>query len=66
MFTDVLTQIINDLNAHKRSRSDVMEKCVTNRLNDALKVYYEELTNSASYLGAKKEERILRAVDKNE
>lgn len=64
MFIDSLTDVITQLNHHKRSRADVMTECIDKRLNNALKVYYDELSHSASFLGAKNEERVLKSVNK--
>lgn len=66
MFTDVLANIITELKNHKRHRSDVMADCIDKRLNNALKVYYDELSHSISFLEAKKEERILKSVNKSD
>ena len=66
MFTDTLADVITQLERHKRNRTEVMEKCINKRLNNALKVYYDELSHSASFLEAKGEERILKSVNKTD
>ena len=65
MFADTLADVITELSHYKRNRNEVMADCIDKRLNNALKVYYDELSHSTSFLEAKNKERILKTVNKN-
>lgn len=60
-----LYRILDDMHKHHKSKSDVMQECITKRLNDSIRVYYDELTKSCEYLEKKNELKVMKKVIKD-
>lgn len=57
--------ILEDLNEHKRDRSEIMEKSVSEKLTASVQLYYQELTESLNYLMRRNEIRVLKKLNKD-
>ena len=65
MDESMLLKMLGDIGGYKnRSRGDIMEKCVNDRLEKSLKTYYDSLIKSLSYLETKNALRLLKNVSK--
>lgn len=60
MNSDMLIGMINTLNTYKRSKKDLLEMYITNRLSESLSTYYKDLNNSLEYLNHRKMSRVLK------
>lgn len=64
MLKNKLYNILQDINSLNRSPESVMEKCVSEKLDNALNVYYKELNNTIDYLLSKNSIAILKGISK--
>lgn len=62
MFKIHLQNIKQDLKNHHRPKGQLITFYVQTRLNQSLKAYYSDLSNSAHYLHARKPDNILRKL----
>lgn len=65
MFIDNLLKIKEDLNNHKRTKSEVMTECISKRLQLANINYMEDLDRSISYLLNRQTIRIVKKLNKD-
>lgn len=63
-FNTVLEEIITDLNAHKRPKTQLLEYYINERLKKSLQTYYKELGESFRYLEDKDAENLSRKLNK--
>lgn len=64
MFKNKLYNILCEVNSLHRTRAEVMEQCVSNKLDTALESYYGELLNTVDYLLSKNSITVLKGIAK--
>lgn len=65
MFEERLNNILKELEEHKgHDRAEVMQRCISERLEKCLQTYYEELSDTVTYLQLKKDRKVLNASNK--
>ena len=64
MFKDNLLKIAEDLNNHKRSKSEVFTKCVKDRLKQSTDNYEDYIIKSLNYLLNRNELNIMKKLNK--
>lgn len=66
MLTDSLKEIQQDLKHYtNHSKSLLMEKYISERLNKCLQTYYEELNESSSYLQARNPFQLAKRLNRS-
>ena len=65
LFRDKLYYILEELNSHRHTPSQLMEICVKNRLESSLNAYKYSLENSYSYLSTKDEINVLKKLNRS-
>ena len=64
MFKDNLLKIDEDLNNHKRNKSELFTECVKNRLKQSTDNYEDYITKSLSYLLNRNELNLMKKLNK--
>ena len=64
MSSSKLYKIYEDLNRHKRNRSEVFERAVIERLSDSLESYMHSLNASKSFFTDKNELNVLKGISR--
>lgn len=59
-----LNSILRDLQECSSNKNEVMQQCINQRLNDSVRVYYDELTKSCEYLQKKNELKVMKKMVK--
>jgi len=60
MFKNKLIQINSNLKGHDRTPAELFEMCVKQRLNICLKLYYDEVEHTVTYLSNRDELQLLK------
>ena len=63
-FLDNLNNILEELSKHKRSRDELNEIYVSNRLNDSLTSYYADLIQSLEFLCRRDELKLMKKMNR--
>lgn len=66
MFKENLLEIIGDLQNYKRDKKTLLSSYINIRLNDSLKMYYKEMTNSFNYLKYRNEVTVSKSINKED
>lgn len=61
-FKAKLYNILEDLNKHKRSKNDIMQDCISSRLNNNFNNYKKELENSLHYINIQNELSVMKKI----
>ena len=61
-----LQEALDDMKVHHRNKNVLLYNYINDRLNKSLKTYYEELTDSVSYLNNKDELKIMKRLNNYE
>lgn len=64
MFNDILENMLSDMSKYHRDKNEVLISAVTERLNNSIKTYYEELSHSLDYLKAKDEFKMMKKINR--
>ena len=62
IFKAKLYNILEDLNKHKRSKNDIMQECITSRLNSNFNNYEKELEDSLHYINKQNELSVMKRM----
>ena len=62
-FSDILYNMLKDLSSYHRNKNTLLQFYINQRLNDSLKVYYKELSQSIDYLSDKNNIRVLKKLN---
>lgn len=60
MFKSKLLKINSNLNSHHRTPAELFEICVKERLDKCLKLYYDEVEHTVTYLSNRNELQLLK------
>lgn len=64
MFKNILLEIQEELNNHKRSRDDMFIDCVKERLNKSIQNYNEDLQKTLGFLSRQNELNVMNKANK--
>lgn len=64
MFKKNLLEIVDDLQNYKRDKKTLLSSYINIRLNDSLKMYYKEMTDSFNYLKYRNEVTVSKNINK--
>ena len=62
-FSKILYNMLKDLSSYHRDKNILLQFYINQRLNDSLKVYYKELSQSIDYLSDKNNIRVLKKLN---
>lgn len=62
-FSNILYNMLSDLSHYHRDKATLIQSYVNARLNESLKVYYKELSQSIDYLSDKNNIRVMKKLN---
>lgn len=66
MLSNILETMLSDMSKYHRDKNEILVSAITERLNNSLKVYYKELSDSLDYLRKKDELKMLKKMNRYE